>query len=118
VNPVAIVLMDGQAGQLRLDDLVDAEGFAEILGVKRLTIHTYRKLAANAERELVSLARTKAPGHPDVIKARRRLEQARARQIPEPIVYVAGVPMWSRQQADDYRSSRPSGRWPERDGQE
>lgn len=109
---MAIVLMDDRARDLCLDDLVDAEGFAQVLGVKRLTIHTYRKLAANAERELAAL--TEAGESEAVLtKARRKLEQARARQIPEPIVYVAGVPLWHREQAENYKATRPSGRWPQ-----
>ncbi len=107
-DDVAIVLMHSLAGRLRLDDFVDAEGFGEILGVDRKTIHAYRKLAAPAERELARmLTRHRDPDHPEVVRARRTVDRARARQVPEPQVYVAGVPLWTRQQAYAWREHRP-----------
>jgi hypothetical protein len=107
-HDVAIVLMDSRAGWLPLDNFVDAEGFGEILGVDRKTIHAYRKLAAPAERKLSRLLRKYSDhDHPEVIKARRAVERARARQVPDPWAYVAGVPMWTKDQACTWRDARP-----------
>lgn len=100
--------MDPDVGRRRLDDFVDAEEFGQILGVDRKTIHAYRKLAAPAERDLARiLKRYGRPDHPEVVKAQRAVERARARQVPDPRVYVAGVPMWTRQQALTWRNGRP-----------
>lgn len=41
---MAIMLRAPKADKLRLSELVDVTGFAEMAGVKPLTIHAYRKI--------------------------------------------------------------------------
>jgi hypothetical protein len=79
---VAIVLIGDDAADLRVGDLIDAEQFGIIAGVKRMTIHAYKK-------------------KPDRY------------HLPEPVVYFAGVPAWTREQAETWLASRSRGRWPE-----
>lgn len=76
-----IVFSSPEVADLRVGDLIDAEQFAEMAGVKRMTIHAYKK------------------------KPERY-------GLPEPVLWFAGVPSWTRQQAKEWLQDRPRGRWP------
>lgn len=80
---MAIVFSDPAVAETRVADLIDAEQFGEMAGVKRMTIHAYKK------------------------KPERY-------GLPEPALWAAGVPLWTRQQAEGWLKDRPRGRWPEK----
>lgn len=75
---MAITLSDPTVAELKLSDLVDIVGFAQMCDppVQPLTIHAYRK-------------------RPDRYA------------VPEPVAYIGNVPVWTRDQVTDWIAARP-----------
>lgn len=86
---MAIVISAPRGEKLRLEALVDTEMFADLAGVQPNTIHAYRKV------------RRVRPTNGESGKPRTEYN------VPEPVAYVGGVPVWTRAQVYAWLDSRP-----------
>jgi len=104
---MAISLSAPSAARLRLSELVDIVGFAEMANVKPLSIHSYRKAAAVAQRRLEQAVEDHGSKSPEALRARGALARAQENLVPDPIAYIGNVPVWTRRQVADWMSTRP-----------
>jgi hypothetical protein len=86
---MAIVMTAETAAKLKLSELVDIDGFAQMAGVKPLSIHAYRK----------PYRKTKKGGQIIRVPVQN--------PVPEPVAYVGNVPVWTRRQVAKWLAGRP-----------
>lgn len=104
---MAITLSEPKAANLRLSALVDIVGFAEMCGVKPLSIHAYRKKLGVARRKLELAVEQHGSQSREAAIARAALERAKEHPVPSPVAHVGNVPVWTKKQVADWIAERP-----------